>query len=194
MLCAVALVVACSSKKETPKGAQPGNTASPREAPPNEPVVVRDGNLAFIVQAPPGWVLDTKHGLPEALLAVAYQAGQSFASADVVLYVRPHPELIGQPIEAVIASRAHTYRTESRNAPNIGTPKPIKTRSGAEVPVRSFSGDIGGNYEHVAYIVNPDEVLYIVLTTRNETAYKDAIPAFRSFVGSFTSTTAASAP
>jgi hypothetical protein len=159
-------------------------------SPPAPPQVV-DGhsglvfgdNHAFWLTAPPGWVLDNKSGVSDGLQAVFYPAGQSWRDGIAVMYSNAASKQV-KSLAVFIAGDVDRFKSQSpkisvRDAPSA------KTRDGKTATVKLFRGDAAGNSEAVAYVEEDKVFVLIVLSSRNERAFEQALPAFLQLVQSY---------
>lgn len=146
---------------------------------------------AFMIEAPPGWVLDNQAGRSDGLVAVFYQKGQSWRNGDAVMYVNtvvPDSGRTADPLRVIaddslrFAQRAPRIRIERRPS--------LHTKDGRTAYVRHFSGDPNGNFEAVAYIAEKTVTPLLVLTARSRGAFDEALPAFAQLVQSYSFFTA----
>ena len=148
-------------------------------------IVYGEGH-AFLIEAPTGWVLDTRSGVPDGLQAVFYPRGSSWSKSPTVMYaawaskkkegVTTLQQIIDKDVANFKKENPSMVITESR---------PLKTGDGKTALVRLFKGDQGGNFEAVAYVDEKAGVAVLVLTSRNQVAFNKAIPAFEKLVSSY---------
>ena len=146
---------------------------------------------AFMVEAPPGWVLDNQAGRARGLVAVFYRAGQSWQGGDAVMYVNtavPDSGSVADPLR-VIADDSLRFTQQARGI-RIELAPSLRTRDGRVSHVRYFSGDPDGNWEAVAYIAETTVTPLLVLTARTRVAFRAALPAFSRLVQSYSFLTA----
>ena len=141
---------------------------------------------AFLIEAPEGWVLDNKSGVSQGSHAVFYPKGSSWSEAPAVMYantankkdkgITTAQELIDIDFAKFKKKNPSIVMTESRS---------LKTGDGKTALVRLFQGDQWGNSEAVAYIDGKAIVAILVLSSRNQAAFQDALPAFEKLVTSY---------
>jgi hypothetical protein len=146
--------------------------------------IIYGSDHAFMVTAPSGWVIDNKNGVSQGLWAVFYPVGSSWKDSNVVMYINTASKAGNPTLEGLIAFDLEQQRNESPGI-HIISGEPLVLEDGTKVTVNQFSGDRWGNYESVAYIEAPTVWVMIVLTSRNESAYKAALPAFNSLVKTY---------
>ena len=141
---------------------------------------------AFIVSAPPGWILDNEAGKRMGLDAVFYPHGQTWRDAPAVMYVNPAapPPAASADAGRVMRDDSARFAAESPHLRIIRAP-PLRTSGKRVAYVRYYSGDIRGNFEAVAYIAESTVTPIIVLTARTRPAFDQALPAFRQLVQSY---------
>jgi hypothetical protein len=148
--------------------------------------IVYGKGYAFLIDAPPGWVLDTRSGVPDGLQAVFYPRGSSWSESPTVMYaawaskkkegVTTLQQIIDKDVAKFKKGNPSIIIIESR---------PLKTRDGKTALVRLFKGDQWGNSEAVAYVDEKAGVAVLVLNSRNQAAFNKAIPAFEKLVSSY---------
>jgi hypothetical protein len=148
-------------------------------------IVYGEGH-AFLIEAPKGWVLDNRSGVPDGLQAVFYPRGSSWSKSPTVMYaawaskkkegVTSIQQIIDKDVAKFKKGNPSIVITESR---------PLKTKDGKTALVRLFKGDQWGNSEAVAYVDEKAGVAVLVLTSRNQVAFNKAITAFEKLVSSY---------
>ena len=148
-------------------------------------IVYGEGS-AFLIEAPPGWVLDTRSGVPDGLHAVFYPRGSSWSKSPTVMYAawaskkKEGVSTLQQMIDKDVAD----FKKENPSMVIIES-RPLKTGDGKTALVRLFKGDQGGNFEAVAYVDEKAGVAVLVLASHNQVAFNKAIPAFEKLVSSY---------
>jgi hypothetical protein len=159
--------------------------------PPQVPQEGRSGivyaeDLVFSLAAPEGWVLDNHSGAPQGLPAVLYPLGSSWKDGAAVMYPttarKPASE---HPLQDVMEETLGQFRASSPDL-RVETLDPAPTGDARTAKVRKLSGERQGNVEAIAFIEEADRVVLLVLSTRSETDFMKALPAFRQLVGSYT--------
>lgn len=148
-------------------------------------IVYGEGH-AFLIDAPSGWVLDTRSGVANGLQAVFYPRGSSWSESPTVMYaawaskkkegVTSVQQIIDKDLAKFKKNNPSIVITESR---------PLKTEDGKTALVRLFKGDKGGNFEAVAYVDEKAGVAVLVMSSRNRAAFNKAIPSFEKLVSSY---------
>ena len=148
-------------------------------------IVYGEGH-AFLIEAPTGWVLDTRSGVPDGLHAVFYPRGSSWSKSPTVMYaawaskkkegVSTLQQMIDKDVADFKKENPSMVITESR---------PLKTGDGKTAVVRLFKGGQEGNFEAVAYVGEKAGVTVLVLASHNQVAFNKAIPAFEKLVSSY---------
>jgi hypothetical protein len=139
---------------------------------------------AFAVTAPSGWVLDNKSGVGQGLWAVLYPVDSSWKDSKVVMYINTAPKAGDPTLDGLIAGDLERQRKESPGL-HVKPGEPIELQDGTKARVHHWSGDRWGNRESIAYIEAPTVWVMVVLSSRDEKAYKSALPAFSSLTKTY---------
>jgi len=148
--------------------------------------IVHGEQHAFLIEAPPGWVLDNQSGVSQGLNAVFYPKGSSWSEASAVMYA----SMAGKKKEGLNTVQEvidHDLAKFKRGNPKITMTKgrPIKTADGKTAQVCLFRGDQWGNQEAVAYINEKNVVAILVLSSRSQSDFQKSLPAFEKLVASY---------
>jgi len=140
------------------------------------------GGHAYFLTAPAGWVLDNESGREQGVYATFYPKGSSWNGPAVA-----YSNAAGREGRAPTAAINHDIEEMRSKNPKIkvmdaGT---LKTSDNRTALLKTFTGDSFGNSEMVAYIVEKNVVVNIVLTARSDKDYKAALPSFRKLVMSY---------
>jgi len=138
---------------------------------------------AISLTAPKGWVLDEESGRPR-FQGVFYPSGSSWAASEAVMYVNTLARSVEPNVDAFIADDIARERQDSPNL-QVRAGEPIRLSDGKTARVNLLTGDKWGNFESVAYIDTSSDYVAIVLTSKNEAAYKSAQAAFVELVKSY---------
>jgi len=143
--------------------------------------IVYGTDHAFAIQAPEGWVLDNTSGKGHGLCAVFYKEGESWQSADVVMYANTASKRVEdhRTLEQLMEYDAAQFKSR---APDIRITSAASIRGAA---VRHFMPDEYGNHEAVAYIDEEFIVVMLVLSARTKEGFERAYPAFAELVESY---------
>lgn len=159
---------------------------APTTAQEHETGILYGPSHAFSIQAPTGWVLDNKSGVPQNLYAVLYPVGSSWRDSIAVMYAK------GIQKDNVITSIKYqvdqTIKDFKENGnPNISAQfiKNITAEKGHTGAIYYFVGDHWGNHEAVAYFEGDKSINLIVLTSRTKEAFDKSLPAFEKVAGSY---------
>jgi hypothetical protein len=148
--------------------------------------IVYGEGYAFLLEAPKGWVLDTRSGVPDGLQAVFYPRGSSWSNSPTVMYAAwANKKKEGVTTLQQIIDKDVVRFKKDDPAMVITEGRPLKTGDGKTALVRLFKGDQGGNFEAVAYVDEKAGVAVLVLTCRKQTAFNKALPAFEKLVSSY---------
>ena len=148
-------------------------------------IVYGEGH-AFLIDAPPGWVLDTRSGVPDGLHAVFYPRGSSWSESPTVMYAtwaskkKEGVSTVQQMIDKDVAN----FKKDNPSMV-ITESLPLKTGDGKMALVRLFRGGQEGNFEAVAYVGEKAGVAVLVMASHNQVAFNKAIPAFEKLVSSY---------
>lgn len=140
---------------------------------------------AFMVTAPPGWILDNESAADQGIHAAFYPKGSSWDQAPAVMYansVRKHKGVA--TVQDFINSDIARFKKGNPKIV-ISEGRTLKTEDGKTAQVRLFQGDQWGNWEAVAYIDEPAVVAILVLSARSQEAFKKSFPAFEKLVASY---------
>jgi hypothetical protein len=148
-------------------------------------IVYGEGH-AFLIDSPPGWVLDTRSGVSDGLQAVFYPRGSSWSKSPTVMYAAwaSKKQEGAASVQQIIAKDLANFNKDNPSMV-ISESRPLKTEDGKTALVRLFQGDQGGNSEAVAYVDEKAGVAVLVLTSRNRVSFNKAIPAFEKLVSSY---------
>jgi hypothetical protein len=140
----------------------------------------------FALKLPQGWVVNPEIGKKLGLHAVMYQEGSSWRDGIVTMYTNSvHKRKNKDTLERIIDEDIAGYKKESANL-KVENADSLPIAAGKErVVVKYFSGDLGGNFEAVAYIEESKVVIMLVLTSKTENDFHSTLPAFRQLVGSY---------
>ncbi len=137
---------------------------------------------AYFLTAPQGWVLDTESGAQQGIFAVFYPKGSDWDGPAAMYSNAAARE--GRTAESAVERDIQFMRKENPQL-QVESGGTITTADGKEAMIRYFSGDSHGNSEAVAYVLEKNVVVNIVLTARNKKAYDSALSAFKQLVGSY---------
>jgi hypothetical protein len=137
--------------------------------------IVYGPKAAFNISAPQGWILDNESGVSQGMPCVLYPKGSSWSDAKTVMYAK----IAGTQFEDVKPFVAMAIK-EMKNT--HGAPKENiasgKTRDGHDYFINEYPATKSySQWERVAYVQLPRAVAYIVLSSRDETNYRQASPA-----------------
>lgn len=145
---------------------------------------------AFNIKAPEGWVIDNSSGLEERLPCVIYRKGQTWETADPLMYAKV--ARTDDTDHEAFAKEAIREMTKERGdfAPRrIATGK---TAGGEAYFVNEYSPTkIYPRCERVAYIQMPKAVAYVVYSAKNKAGLQKHAGALSEVLGSFRAMTVA---
>jgi hypothetical protein len=145
--------------------------------------ILYDNGIAIAVSAPDGWVIDDESGVSAGLHAVFYPKGSSWQGSDTVMYaqISHKSDCKSATIEKVMtldACEPMDFKLDVK-VKNGGV---LKTTKGKDAVVRLFSGAVN---QAVAYIDEEKAVVRLVLSSKTKKGLKEAMPAFKEFVGTY---------
>jgi len=143
--------------------------------------IVYGEEIAVLVSAPNGWVLDNMSGKPQGLHAVFYPTGSSFAKSKVVMYVDIAKLANDQSIMRFIEEDIQRFRKRFSNLKVEAQPN-LFTLNAQKVEIRHFTGDKWANHECVGYAKYKRSIAIYVLSARNAREFKAALPAFNKMI------------
>ncbi|HET7024698.1 MAG TPA: hypothetical protein VFI39_05795 [Gemmatimonadales bacterium] len=148
--------------------------------------IIYGAHHAFTIEAPPGWVIDNQAGISLGLHAVFYRTGESWQRGTAVMYVNTAPPDSGHEADPlrIFAQDSVRFVTETPTMRIVSRPS-LQTHDHKVAYVWYFSGASNGRYEAVAYVAEKTTTPMIVLTSKTQTAFQRALPAFRQLVGSY---------
>jgi hypothetical protein len=148
--------------------------------------IIYGENHSYSLTAPEGWILDNQSGINQGLYAVFYKKGETWASAETVMYTNTasfeNTEL--HNIEDLIKYDIEHFKKEY-GTKNISDGKDIRTKDGSIAKVKYFSGDVYGNFEAIAYIGTIKTGIMIVMSTKTKNGFEDSLNDFEELVQSF---------
>ncbi len=140
---------------------------------------------AFLISAPPGWILDNESAADQGIHAVFYPKGSSWDKAPAVMYANSVKKHKGAATVQEFINSDFARFKKSNPKIAISEGRPLKTEDGKIAQVRVFKGDQWGNWEAAAYIDEPVAVVILVLSARSQEAFQKSLPAFEKLVGSY---------
>jgi hypothetical protein len=183
-VCAVSVVLASSVPA---RGAPARSKAAAAPANGGRPLTLVYGDdHVFGVVPPAGWVMDDSSGLGSKIRVVLYPRGQKWKSAPTVMYANPIHQEKGRTLSAsaMIARDVADFQKQSPHGKVIEAPS-IRTTAGQEAQVRYFSRTGSNPDEAVAYFMEDDLVLMLVLSARHPDGFRRTLPAFREMAATY---------
>lgn len=143
-------------------------------------------NHAFYLTAPVGWIMDTESGKDMGITAVFYPQGSSWADGETVMYTTftSFDTTKNETLKDVLRYDSVQYKTSSPNI-RITQQKSVPVGKGRMASVWSYSGDVNGNYELVAYIPEHKGVTMIIISSRSKNGCTNNYRNFESLVKSY---------
>jgi len=145
--------------------------------------IVYGSNHAFIISAPKGWVLDNSSGVSQGLYAVFYPKGGSWEQSPAVMFANTasRKSKDNETVTKLIEYDSNQFKSNHPEV-KIGDLLSLRTKKEKSAIVKTFAYT---QYEAVAYIEEETIIAMIVLTTRTEEQFNNALPAFRELVSSY---------
>jgi hypothetical protein len=148
--------------------------------------VISGQGYAFELKAPRGWYLDDAAAREQGVNVAFYPKGYAWENAPAVCYARVRTA--GGEVNRVEDQVKDTLRNLRQNGatnPEARFIRTITTQDASKAQVYYFSGDRFGNHEATAYIRAKASIQFVTLSAHDETAFRDALPAFESLVSSY---------
>jgi hypothetical protein len=113
--------------------------------------------------SPSGWAMNNLAGTSHGVPMVFYPIGETWESAETVMYTRPSPPLKTdkEPIQTQVKDVLSMYRRASENL-TANLEAAVQSRSGAAGELWSYTGYSNGGSEFVVYFVGKRTVNYFV--------------------------------
>ena len=144
--------------------------------------------IAFLVQAPRGWILDCNAAKNQGSLTALYRENESWRTGKAVMYVSTltdrsrRPTAFSKRIDAEVAE----WRGRAPDVRVSVLPSLVTGRgNGVKAAVRQFQSPAKQLFEIVAYVPRSRIMPLLVMTARNDKAFHAALPAFRLLVKSY---------
>ncbi len=140
----------------------------------------------FSLKAPKGWMLDSESGVSDGFHAVFYPKGSNWANGLVVCYPAAHGKTDAlMTADDVAKSRIKDYR--DNGSPNYTGEliKVVKSDHGETARIYHFKNDQWGNIEAVAYFEQRKTINYVTMSSRDASAFANALSAFDELVKSY---------
>jgi hypothetical protein len=115
---------------------------------------------------------------------VFYPVGSSWKDSEVVMYINTASKVGDPTLDGLIAGDLERQRQESPEL-RVQPGEAIALTDGTKATVNHLSGDRWGNHESIAYIEAPTVWVMVVLSSRDESAYTAALPAFNSLTRTY---------
>lgn len=148
--------------------------------------VISGQGYAFELKAPRGWYLDGAVGRAQGVNVAFYPKGYGWDDSPAVCYARVRT--VGgevNRIEEQVKATLRNLRQNGSTDPEARFIRTITTQDASKAQVYYFSGDRFGNHEATAYIQAKASIQFVTLSARDETAFRNALPAFESLVSSY---------
>jgi len=156
------------------------------------PLIVGPDKYSYTFGVPSDWGFSFEQARQRGAALVFFPKGGSFNNSSSVIYVNE----IGDPCSAdclspVSESIAKTLREVRADSPSveIATAPPVKTKDGAQAPVRILKGardprnpELAADNEALAFIVHDETIILVVLTARDSKTWERDYSAFQQIV------------
>ncbi len=180
-------------KPGTPGPAAPRAGANAKPSPVGKPAgadraftLLYGDDHCFGLVPPQGWVIDDSSGMGSKIRVVLYPKGQKWSTSATVMYVNPihQPRDQRKSLQQMIDQDVQAFLKQAPRGKVTSAPQ-VKTRAGKLAEVRLFAREGGDPQEAVAYVMEEDLAMLLVLSSREIGGVKSAMPAFREMVGSY---------
>lgn len=143
-------------------------------------------NHSYYLTAPVGWIMDNESGREQGLTAVFYPKGTTWADGETVMYTTftSFDSTKNETLNTIISYDSAQFKSNSPGL-SIGREKSIAIGKKKDAAVYTYSGDVNGNYETVAYIPENKGVTMIVISSRNKNGCINNYKQFESLVRSY---------
>ena len=148
--------------------------------------VISGKGYAFELKAPRGWYLDDAAARDQGVNVAFFPKGYAWDNAPAVCYARVRTtggEVMR--VEDQVKDTLRNLRQNGTTDPEAHFIRTITTQDASKAQVYYFSGDRFGNHEATAYIQARTSIQFVTLSARDETAFRNALPAFESLVSSY---------
>ncbi len=148
--------------------------------------IVYGTNHAFIITAPEGWILDNSSGVNQGLHAVLYPKGGSWNYSPTVMYANTASKNVkgNETLEKLMSFDSLQFKARDKDI-KIEDATPLFTNTNKEVKIRYFIDKSAPSYEATAYIDEEKIVTLLVLSSRDETGFKDSKSKFEELIKSY---------
>lgn len=143
--------------------------------------IVFGSEIGIGVQAPKGWIFDSKSGVSQGLHGVIYPDGSTWANANEVIYVQISKMSEHQTLEQFIDIDLSKFRENSQNL-KVEHADKITISSGQVAEVLYLTGDKWGNYEAVAYASKGLNVAMYILSCKSKEGFAKRLADFEKMV------------
>lgn len=157
--------------------------------------VISGQGYAFELKAPRAWYVDEAVAREQGINVAFFPKGYAWDSAPAVCYARVRT--VSREVSRVEDQVKDTLRNLRQNGatdPEARFVRTITTQDASKAQVYYFSGDRFGNHEATAYIQTKASIQFVTLSARDETAFRNALPAFESLVSSYEDLTKSPSP
>jgi hypothetical protein len=157
--------------------------------------VISGQGYAFELKAPRGWYLDDAVAREQGINVAFFPKGYAWDNAPAVCYARVRT--VNREVSRVEDQVKDTLRNLRQNGatdPEARFVRTITTQDASKAQVYYFSADRFGNHEATAYIQAKASIQFVTLSARDETAFRNALPAFESLVSSYENLTKSPSP
>lgn len=143
-------------------------------------------NHSYYLTAPIGWIMDNESGREQGMTAVFYPKGSSWADGETVMYTTyiNFDSAKNETLNDIISFDSIQFKTASPQL-LVRKQKPLQIGKKKRAIIYTYSGDMNGNYETVAYIPEKKGVVMIVISSSNKNGCTNNNKAFEALVRSY---------
>lgn len=149
--------------------------------------LIEDHTWAFLVSAPPGWILDGKTLRIHGIQGLFYKEGTRYSPSELNMYISPSQKKPGGPANLgdFIATDEATYM-KSKPGTEILDLAAYAPGMGYNFVLRDFDDRNEGYYQSLAFYEGEDAFFVFVLSCRSVAERQNEQAAFHSLLDSFT--------
>jgi hypothetical protein len=145
--------------------------------------IIFGAKAAYMIDAPNGWVLDTKSGLPKDLPCVIYPKNKTWDTTPIVIYAKLSSPEYTQKDEFIRLTIENYKKADSK----FSFSKVIdgKTKEGFNYTIYQYIRPSISLSERVAYVQLPESVAYIVYSSFESQVFNKYFDTFANVINSF---------
>ena len=148
--------------------------------------IIYGSDIAFVLTAPEGWILDNTSAVNQGFFAVFYREGEAWKDAETVMYanIASYQNTPDTTLDLLISYDIGNFKNRYPDI-DITDTQDIKIRANLNAKVKYLSGKSYGNYEAMAYIDETKAGVIIVLSSRTKEGFDKSLIAFENLVKSY---------